>query len=71
MFVPIGSSSTLFRLESSLVSDIVAARGPLLLLIFMLLLMGPRDVISGDDATEPLCDFLEPLEVFELDRPIC
>lgn len=51
--LPMGSRSTLFRLESSLVSDMVAAIGPLLLLLLLLFkLSGPRDVISGDDAAE-------------------
>lgn len=37
--LPIGSSSTLFKLESSLVSDIVAVSGPLPLLFKLLLLL--------------------------------
>lgn len=54
IYLPIGSRSTLFKLESSLVSDIVAAIGTLLLLMLWLLfrLRGPREVISGEDAAE-------------------
>lgn len=50
----------------------MVATGPLLLLLLamLLLLMGPRDVMSGDDAIDPLCDFFDPLDVFEFDRPI-
>lgn len=66
-----GSRSTLFKLESSLVSDMVAASGPLLLLLWLLFkLSGPRDVMSGDEAAESFCDFFELLDVFEFDRAI-
>ena len=34
-------------------------------------LNGPRDVMSGDDATESFGDFFDDPEFFELDRPIC
>lgn len=77
-----GSSSTLFKLESSLVSDIVAVIAPLLLEVFMpplwwllfgwllllFLLIGALDVISGEDEAESL-DFLDSL-LLELERDI-